>query len=106
MEAPLAEPTAAAALSLLRESSLLNEALCRLKAEEWAGAAAACTAVIERSGANTKARYRRGQALRGLGRAAEAKSDLVIAAALAPNDKEIRRVLAEAVNELIAAEVC
>ena len=52
---------AAEALAALRESSLLNEALCRLKEGEWELAAAACSAVLERARDNPKARYRRGQ---------------------------------------------
>jgi hypothetical protein len=45
-------------------------------------------------------------ALRNLGRPAEARADLVVAAALLPHDKEIRRALAEAKDEeTVAAAV-
>ncbi|KAL3917527.1 MAG: hypothetical protein SGPRY_006372, partial [Prymnesium sp.] len=91
------------AIERLRESSLLNEALCWLKAEEWEAAATACGAVLARRGDQPKARFRRAQARRKLGRLEEAKDDLVVACALVPSDKEVRRAYGEVIEQIKAA---
>ena len=53
----------AASVRTVRTACLLNEALCRLKLEEWSAAEHACTSVIEEEKtASTKALYRRGTA--------------------------------------------
>lgn len=87
----------AASVRTVRTACLLNEALCRLKLEEWSAAEHACTSVIEEEKtASTKALYRRGTARLRLGLASQALADLEQAAALSPTDKEVRKLLEEA----------
>ena len=81
---------------LVRSSSLLNAALCHMKLEAWPQVEAACDAVLALDDSSAKARYRRGVARLRQSRPIDAATDLAAAAALTPNDKDVRKALVEA----------
>ena len=72
----------------LKEACQLNLANCKLKLEDWQGAADECSKVLER-GNNRKARFRRGEALHKLGRLDDARTDLEMAVKMDPNDQVV-----------------
>ena len=78
-----------------------NLAACRLALRDWAGARAACDAVLAEDAANRKALYRRGQALLSLGMPAQAEADL--AAALRLSDAGDRAAIQEKLDAARAA---
>ena len=87
---------AAADARAVRVSSLLNEALCRLRLEQWPECEASCARVLALEPGSSKALYRKGTALLRQSRAAEAVADLKAALALAPKDKDIAKALQQA----------
>ena len=80
----------------VRCACLLNEALCRLKLEEWGAAESACTSALSIETRSAKAFFRRGSARLRLGAPVGALEDLYAATVLSPADKEIAKLLAEA----------
>ncbi len=80
----------------LRVACLLNEALCRLKLEEWVLAEGVCSSALALDASSAKAHYRRGTARLKLGQSAAAVEDLLAATKLTPADREVRKLLAEA----------
>ena len=80
----------------LRVACLLNEALCRLKLEEWATVEGVCSSVLALDASSAKALYRRGAARLKLSQPAAAVEDLSAAATLTPADRDVRKLLAEA----------
>ena len=90
------------AVADLKEACHLNLANCRLKLGEWEGAIAECDKVLA-TGENRKARFRRGDALRELGRLEEARDDLAKANKMDPSDgvvagklKDVKAMIKEA----------
>jgi tetratricopeptide (TPR) repeat protein len=69
----------------LKEACHLNLANCRLKLCEWDAAISECDTVLK-SGENRKARFRRGDALRELGRLEDARDDMAKAVKMDPSD--------------------
>ena len=81
----------------LRLACLLNEALSRLKLEEWATVEGLCSSVLALDASSAKALYRRGAARLKLSQPAAAVEDLSAAATLTPADRDVRKLLAEAI---------
>eukprot|EP00937_MAST-01D_sp_MAST-1D-sp2_P006707 g6707.t1 len=91
---PLEEPTEEPAGDAdLQVKLLLNVALCQQKLEKWGPAETAASAALAIAPDTPKALFRRGLARAHLGKLDSAKADLVSAAKLEPQSKEIRREL-------------
>ena len=95
------ESVGGAEAAALRLGCRNNLAACRLALRDWAGARAACDAVLAEDAANRKALYRRGQALLSLGMPAQAEADL--AAALRLSDAGDRAAIQEKLDAARAA---
>ena len=79
----------------LRVKLHTNIALCQQKLENWACAESAASAALELAPDTAKALFHRGRARAHLGKLDRAEADLTRAAKLNPQDKRIRRELAE-----------
>ena len=85
----------AALLSSLQQALMLNGAACSLKVGRHAAALAQSDSAIALAPGSAKAHFRRGQALRALGREAEAEAALVEALRLEPSSREAHEALDE-----------
>lgn len=90
------------AVDELKEACHLNLANCRLKLKEWDLAITECDKVLAK-GENRKARFRRGDALRELGKLQEAKSDLAAAVKMDPSDAVVQQKLRD-VQKMLGEE--
>ena len=84
----------AAALGALELALRLNSAACSLSDSKHAEALAHADAALALSPNSSKAHYRRGQALRGLGRVADAEGAFASVLAIEPRNKEAHAELA------------
>jgi peptidylprolyl isomerase len=81
-----------------------NAAMCYVKTKDWSGAVSACNAVlqVDTEAKNIKALYRRGLARIHMGLLKEAKVDLMAAYEVDPQNKDVRKALAQ-LKESVAA---
>lgn len=82
------ESTEAASRKPLELALLLNSAACASRSGAYKEALELCDAALKLSATSTKAHYRRGQALEGLGRIADASAAYKEVLALQPANKE------------------
>eukprot|EP00929_Paragymnodinium_shiwhaense_P072040 TRINITY_DN36578_c0_g1_i1.p1 TRINITY_DN36578_c0_g1~~TRINITY_DN36578_c0_g1_i1.p1 ORF type:complete len:960 (-),score=348.16 TRINITY_DN36578_c0_g1_i1:153-3032(-) len=77
----------------MKMTSRLNEALCCLKLEDWAGTIRACDDVLKEQSSNEKALYRRASAHHHLGNYSLAEADLSKTLRANPRNKDARQLL-------------
>merc|ERR1712137_119785 len=79
----------------MKRTSRLNEALCSLKLEDWAGALRACDDVLKEQSGNEKALYRRASAHYQLGNYSMAETDLKKCLTKNSGNAEAKKLLAQ-----------
>jgi len=75
----------------IQSSCLLNQAICKLKLEDYSGARLKCEKVLDIDKNNVKSLFRRGQAYAGEGEFDKAKRDFMAAIRQDPKDPLMRK---------------
>jgi tetratricopeptide (TPR) repeat protein len=78
----------------------LNSTLCKIKMKQWESAVAAASSALKLDDKNAKGFFRRGLANKGRAHFAEAKTDMLRAAKLQPQNKQIRKELQQVITIL------